>query len=814
MMQKTLAALLSCLLALGMLGLSVPAVAFGSPTAAPGVVEPAQDPSDTGPFDPKPSVASASVVDSTEETDSTEEADATEEPDSTEETDTAAGAEEAAPALAATLSEEHPVSPGSYYLRPAVSHTRVLDVAGGSVAGGANIQLWGANKTPAQRFELRIEDGSYVLVNEKSNLALDVAGGLAQSGTNVWQYTQNGTDAQKWAINSNGDGSYTLVSALNPEFVLDVSSGADAHGANIQIYRANNTAAQSFSFMPAVPQVASERTVVDGVYTISSALPGALALDIPGASDASGERLQLYTPNGTRAQMFDIRMQADGFYLIRSMVSGLALDVAGGSLMATAAIQQYRSNGTPAQRWAIRQNANGSVQLISQVSGLALDVVGAQSVARTPLQQYYPNAQAAGQSFQLTPAAPQIPTQGIVSITPYADTSLRVDIAGASRDSGARAQAHRSNGTVAQKYEVSMVGSSSYSFRSLASGLYLTQEGSNVFQRPAPATGPSAAQQWAVEQVPGGVVLTNRAKPEVMTVADGRILTAQAGNDAAQIFRVASVHAMEPGCYILSSATGLALDVAAGSHDRGAYVQLYANNDTGAQKWDLTLNPDGFYTVANAASEKVLDIAQGSLAEGARVWQWDDNGTAAQRWKLVPTGDGWFYLQSQSGSYLSAAAGGSSSGDQVCVSRTAARGNGAQKFMFTATTYTPPPQYSGTFADVNLTTQRMIFVKDSVLILETDIVSGAPSMATPPGTFRLAYKTGPTVLVGPGYREPVSFWMPFNDGIGFHDAPWQPEFGGTRHLTNGSHGCINMPYEAARTLYNSISAGDLVVVHY
>lgn len=39
------------------------------------------------------------------------------------------------------------------------------------------------------------------------------------------------------------------------------------------------------------------------------------------------------------------------------------------------------------------------------------------------------------------------------------------------------------------------------------------------------------------------------------------------------------------------------------------------------------------------------------------------------------------------------------------------------------------------------------------------------------------------------YEEKVEYWMPFDGGIGFHDAPWRDEFGGDIYLTSGSHGC-------------------------
>ena len=56
--------------------------------------------------------------------------------------------------------------------------------------------------------------------------------------------------------------------------------------------------------------------------------------------------------------------------------------------------------------------------------------------------------------------------------------------------------------------------------------------------------------------------------------------------------------------------------------------------------------------------------------------------------------------------------------------------------------------------------------------------------------------------------------MPFFNGYGLHDATWRDEFGGTIYKTNGSHGCINLPYSKAEILFNNISAGCTIVVFY
>ena len=36
-------------------------------------------------------------------------------------------------------------------------------------------------------------------------------------------------------------------------------------------------------------------------------------------------------------------------------------------------------------------------------------------------------------------------------------------------------------------------------------------------------------------------------------------------------------------------------------------------------------------------------------------------------------------------------------------------------------------------------------------------------------------------------------------GVGFHDATWRNRFGGTIYKTNGSHGCINTPFDNMKT---------------
>ncbi len=123
--------------------------------------------------------------------------------------------------------------------------------------------------------------------------------------------------------------------------------------------------------------------------------------------------------------------------------------------------------------------------------------------------------------------------------------------------------------------------------------------------------------------------------------------------------------------------------------------------------------------------------------------------------------------------------------------------------------------YGNTYAEVNLTAQHLLFYKDGVKILESDFVSGNVSKGhtTPAGLYSLTYKQRDAVLKGEGYASPVKFWMPFNGGIGFHDASWRSSFGGSIYKTGGSHGCVNMPYAAAKELFDNVYAGMPVICY-
>ena len=141
--------------------------------------------------------------------------------------------------------------------------------------------------------------------------------------------------------------------------------------------------------------------------------------------------------------------------------------------------------------------------------------------------------------------------------------------------------------------------------------------------------------------------------------------------------------------------------------------------------------------------------------------------------------------------------------------------SGERKVPYTETASGISKNFGGSYVEVDLTNQKLYLYKKGDLIMSSNIVSGSVSKShmTPTGVYQVYSMEKNTVLRGADYASPVSFWMPFNGGVGFHDATWRSSFGGTIYQYNGSHGCINMPYEKAKTLYENINTGYYVVVY-
>lgn len=124
------------------------------------------------------------------------------------------------------------------------------------------------------------------------------------------------------------------------------------------------------------------------------------------------------------------------------------------------------------------------------------------------------------------------------------------------------------------------------------------------------------------------------------------------------------------------------------------------------------------------------------------------------------------------------------------------------------------PKYDYAYIDISITNQKLYYFNEGKLVLSSDIVTGLHN-GTPVGDFKVLYKARNVNLKGADYVSFVSYWIAFKgNAYGMHDASWRSRFGGSIYTYNGSHGCVNMPTENVRELYNTVSIGTPVYIHY
>ncbi|MDR0501577.1 MAG: RICIN domain-containing protein [Coriobacteriales bacterium] len=726
-----------------------------------------------------------------------------------------------------------PITAGTYIIMPAISQNRVLDIAAASASNGASVLIWQSNMYKNQYFVLEPNaQGYYTIKAAHSGKVIDVSGSRKTPGTKLvqWEKHSQGAPNQLWKIVKNAeDGTVSFISALSTndtELALDIQGGLDIDGMQALIWKRNNAANQRFylidPYSSAMPT--SDYSIANGVYSIGAA--SGTNLDIQAMSLSDGASLLAWHHNSAPNQMFVIMRDADGYYSIRPLHSARYLDVNKSNRVAGTPIIQWSSTNGDNQRWALKSNGDGTVQILSKSAGLAMTC----STAGTASVLAVPNSGEPAQRFSFTAAdtygLPASYTSGMVNIIPAGNSGLRVDVTANSYNSGAAAILYGSTGGHNQKFEIIDVGNKVYGIRAAHSGRYIGDENGHIVQTGiGPAVPTNNSQLWTAQAAPGGYVFINIASNKMLSTNGNALasvnLPAAANNlgsngtpnnawawaKSAQIFRLSETFITYDGYYRLNTPNNMRLDFAQNGANNGSAVYLWSKHDGENQKFSVHTR-GGAITIQGARYQKSLDIRGGSSNDGAEAITWNFTANKNQQFYILPSGDGWFILKAAYGPYI--AAGSDTSGARVVITNNRAN---AQRFRFEATDFRP---YSGTWVDVNITTQRLLFVRDGFPLVDCDIVTGKRGFDTPTGIFRVLGMSRNVNLVGSDYNVWSDYWMPFTSrGHGLHDAyRWRSVYGGSEYIKNGSHGCVNMQLDDARKLYENCYIGLTVSIHY
>jgi len=141
----------------------------------------------------------------------------------------------------------------------------------------------------------KVVDGTYGIINRKSQKALDVPAAATVSGTRIDQATYTGGAHQRWTVTSVGNGQYRIIGVGSGK-ALDVSGNALADGGVVIISPDHNGDNQRWIIKP----------VGDGYYRVTSVHSGK-DLEVKNNALVDHAPVDQWTPNGGMNQQWSFR---------------------------------------------------------------------------------------------------------------------------------------------------------------------------------------------------------------------------------------------------------------------------------------------------------------------------------------------------------------------------------------------------------------------------------------------------------------------------------------------------------------------------
>lgn len=126
-----------------------------------------------------------------------------------------------------------------------VTSGRALDNPNHSTSPGTQMITWSPNGGPNQDWTFTQQaDGSYQIVNGRSQLCLDVYGGSTAAGAAIIQWTCHGGSNQRWVVTALAGGGYTVASLKSG---LLLTTASTANGALVTQQANTNSGLQHWS---------------------------------------------------------------------------------------------------------------------------------------------------------------------------------------------------------------------------------------------------------------------------------------------------------------------------------------------------------------------------------------------------------------------------------------------------------------------------------------------------------------------------------------------------------------------------------------
>lgn len=260
-----------------------------------------------------------------------------------------------------------------------------------------------------------------------------------------------------------------------------------------------------------------------------------------------------------------------------------------------------------------------------------------------------------------------------------------LDVKGGSTSNCGNVQLYLNNDSTAQAFKVSHDAQGYVTFTNVNSGKVLdvsggiARNGRNVQQYTSNGT---RSQKWVIKKSGNGYTIVSALDSNfVLDLSSGRVNNSQniqlyTSNDSnAQKWNLTKYlskqekmdqlvaenkNTLADGVYKIGNAqnSNYVLDIASGSKNNGANVQLYLSNGTTAQSFKVSHDAQGYVTFTNVNSGRALDVSGGKAANYSNIQQYNSNGTKSQKWIVKKSNSGYTIISALDSNYVLDLSGG------------------------------------------------------------------------------------------------------------------------------------------------------------
>lgn len=408
-------------------------------------------------------------------------------------------------------------------------------------------------------------------------------------------------------------------------------------------------------------------TVEEGTYVLENLSQSGKVVSVANSSMANQAKVNVATNQKSSSQRFEIRSAGNGYYYLIAEHSGKALDVRGGSSADGTAVQQYALNtSAAAQKWAFISAGNGNYYIQSAL-GTMMEIKG------SAVQTGKPDKSMA-QKWTLKKSDYRPVKDGTYTIHNKINQKQVLEVASASMKNGGNIQINATNNKSEQRFEVRYVGDGYYSIVSEQSGKALdvvsgkTANGTNLQQYAWNKNKPKA-QLWKFVDAGNGYYYIRSKTGNVIDLSNKSAaknsnvyMWGMTGTSTQQWkMTVSSYRPIEDGEYVIGNVKNSFSVMTAD----GKNVEIGTYNNSGNQKFKITYVSNGYYKIVLTSNGKVLDVANGSAENRANLQLYNANGTDAQLWKFVDAGNNAYYIRSKLGTTIDLVNGNIISGTNI-----------------------------------------------------------------------------------------------------------------------------------------------------